>query len=337
MLKRWAVLAAGAALAITAIAAQTASAAIEIGDPCLGDHASSYSAATLFQIAAPESPFPQASPTDGMVTKWRTTTSIVDPMFLALRVIRIVEPQKALLVGESPQETLAPGTNVFNTRIPIKAGDHLGLFTFWKGGIPICTASSPADVYGGFEGNVAAGSTVGFGEFPGEARVPVTAVIEPDADRDGYGDETQDKCPQSAEFHDACPAIGLEVAPIVGKGSVEVLVVADHPAPVTVKGVVGTKRGSGSNGKVPRRPVRGPQTGARLAGGTQTLTSGRIGRFTLKFPKRLKTALAVRPSNQFLNLKLEVTAPNVAGQVTTSSSIVKLKGTAHKRPKRLAK
>jgi len=334
MRKAWV---AGAAMAIALIVAPTASAAIEIGDPCLGDHASSYSAATLFQISAPESSFPQASPTDGVVTKWRTTISLVDPMFEALRVVRITEPQKALLVGESPQETLAPGTNVFNTRIPIKAGDHLGLFTFWKGGVPYCTASSMADVFGGFEGNVAPGSTVGFGEFPGEYRIPVTAVIEPDADRDGYGDETQDKCPQGAEFHDACPAIGLEVAQIVNRGSIEVLVVADHPAPVTVSGAVGVFRGSGSNGKTPRNPARGPRTDAKLAGGTQTLASGRIGRFTLRFPKRLKAALAVRPSNQSLKMKIDVTATNVAGQITTSSSIVKLKGTAHRRPKQLAK
>ena len=192
-------------------------------------------------------------------------------------------------------------------------------------------------MYGGFEGNVAAGSTVGFGEFPGESRIPVTAVIEPDADRDGYGDETQDRCPQSAEFHDACPAIGLEVVPIVNRGSVEVLVVADHPAPVTVKGVVGFSWGIGSNGKVPRRPARGPRTDAKLAGGTQTLASGRLRRFRLKFPKRLKAALAVRTSNQSLRMKIDVTATNAAGQLTTSSSIVKLKGTAHKRPKRLAK
>lgn len=334
MLKPWV---AGAVMAIALIVAPTASAAIEIGDPCLGDHASSYSAATLFQISAPESPFPQASPSDGVVTKWRTTISLLDPMFEALRVVRITEPQKVLLVGESPQETLAPGPNVFNTRIPIKAGDHLGLFSFWKGGVPYCTASSMADVFGGFEGNVAVGSTVGFSEFPGEFRIPVTAVIEPDADRDGYGDETQDKCPQGAEFHDACPAIGLEVAPVVNKGSVEVLVVADHPAPVTVNGAVGFSWGIGSNGKVPRRPARGPRTDAKLAGGTQTLASGRIGRFTLKFPKRLRKALAVRPPNQSLNMKLEVTATNVAGQLTTSSSIVKLKGTARRRSKQLAK
>lgn len=338
MRKTQAALMAAVAMAIALIAVPAASAATEIGDPCLGDHASSYSAATLFQISAPESPFPQASPSDGVVTKWRTTISLLDPMFEALRVVHITEPQKALLVGESPQETLAPGTNVFNTRIPIKAGDRLGLFTFWKGGVPYCTASSMADVVGGFEGNVAAGSTVGFGEFPGEFRVPITAVIEPDADRDGYGDETQDKCPQGAEFHDACPAIGLEVVPIVNKGSVVVLVVADHPAPVTVTGLIGRLGETGRKIKVPRRvPVRAPHFATKLTGGTQSLAGGRIGRFTLELPKRLKAMLALRPPNRLLKMRVVVTATNVAGQITTSSSLVRLKGTARGRSRQLPK
>jgi hypothetical protein len=35
--------------------------------------------------------------------------------------------------------------------------------------------------------------------------VPISATIEGDADRDGYGDETQDQCPTLASTHDPCP------------------------------------------------------------------------------------------------------------------------------------
>ncbi len=31
-------------------------------------------------------------------------------------------------------------------------------------------------------------------------------MVEPDADRDGFGDETQDACPSSASAQGACPA-----------------------------------------------------------------------------------------------------------------------------------
>jgi hypothetical protein len=36
--------------------------------------------------------------------------------------------------------------------------------------------------------------------------VNASAVIEPDADRDGFGDETQDRWPASAAAQGRCPA-----------------------------------------------------------------------------------------------------------------------------------
>ena len=49
----------------------------------------------------------------------------------------------------------------------------------------------------------------------GQAAVPVfflattsfayNADVEPDADHDGFGDETQDKCPTDASTQDSCP------------------------------------------------------------------------------------------------------------------------------------
>ena len=39
-------------------------------------------------------------------------------------------------------------------------------------------------------------------------RADVSASVEPDADRDGFGDETQDGCPTDASTQGACPATG---------------------------------------------------------------------------------------------------------------------------------
>ncbi len=36
-------------------------------------------------------------------------------------------------------------------------------------------------------------------------RVPVEAVLEADADKDGFGDETQDQCPSDATTQGPCP------------------------------------------------------------------------------------------------------------------------------------
>ncbi len=37
-------------------------------------------------------------------------------------------------------------------------------------------------------------------------KLDASAVVEPDADGDGYGDETQDGCPANGAVHDKCPA-----------------------------------------------------------------------------------------------------------------------------------
>jgi hypothetical protein len=44
------------------------------------------------------------------------------------------------------------------------------------------------------------------GSFVGNYRPNISAVLEPDADNDGYGDVSQDACPQSAQTQVACPA-----------------------------------------------------------------------------------------------------------------------------------
>jgi hypothetical protein len=35
----------------------------------------------------------------------------------------------------------------------------------------------------------------------------LSATLEPDADHDGFGDETQDQCPTNASTQGACPVI----------------------------------------------------------------------------------------------------------------------------------
>jgi Ca2+-binding RTX toxin-like protein len=39
-------------------------------------------------------------------------------------------------------------------------------------------------------------------------RILIAAKVEPDSDRDGFGDETQDQCPTDATIQKPCPALG---------------------------------------------------------------------------------------------------------------------------------
>ena len=111
------------------------------------------------------------------------------------------------LVGRSSLEAFTADTvNVFTTRIPVGVGDELGL----RAGVNVgCAyAGSPGDVIGRELGSdPAPGDTRTFGGFldMDEDLLNVAAVLEPDADGDGFGDETQDECPGEAGPSNGCP------------------------------------------------------------------------------------------------------------------------------------
>ena len=76
-----------------------------------------------------------------------------------------------------------------------------------------------------------------------DARVPLAAVLEPDADNDGFGDETQDACPQSTAFQTLCPLITLDGSTKVGRKAVTVVIAASSEGSVSVKGVAQLGKG----------------------------------------------------------------------------------------------
>jgi hypothetical protein len=174
-----------------------------------------------------------------------------------------------------------------------------------------CDSESESDVIAYFEGSLQPGETQLF-QLDKPFRIPVRAAIEADADNDGYGDETQDACPQSAAFQVACPPVGLSTSAQVRKGSVTVVVSTSTPAPVSVGGVV--KLGKGKK--------------ATLSGGTQNLTPGVPGNFNLKFTKKVKKTLKKLSPKRKLTLNVTVSGTSIAGAVTTNTLKVKLKGRA---------
>ena len=106
--------------------------------------------------------------------------------------------------------TVLPYT--FQTRIPVSGGQRLGLFAqtgpfTWTCAIGFGT-NGPSDrnIWGDAP-QVTIGAppiVASHGQFLQE-RVPVEVMLEPDADHDGYGDESQDQCPTDATTHGPCP------------------------------------------------------------------------------------------------------------------------------------
>jgi Ca2+-binding RTX toxin-like protein len=146
------------------------------------------------------------APTNGVIVRWRVGDGS------GAMTLRVIRGAGANFTGVARGATVSvtippsppgqpPAVSTFDTRLPVAAGDYLGV-------------------------DLAAGASVGYREpagaqlpvfFPplgdGETRAPsgtgadeglVNADLEPDADGDGFGDETQDLCAKDATTQGLC-------------------------------------------------------------------------------------------------------------------------------------
>jgi hypothetical protein len=155
---------------------------------------------TYIQVTSPGSRY--AAPTAGVLTAWRFHAGPAVPPFARLKVARSNGGNNFTIVGQSEREVLRPSAvNNFRTRIPVAANDTLGVY--WGGGTCALVggdAGYTAAVFRSNDAPIGTGATVV--TFIG--RIPVGATLEPDADNDGYGDETQDLCPSDADTQRPC-------------------------------------------------------------------------------------------------------------------------------------
>jgi hypothetical protein len=166
------------------------------GDCAPGSHMaqSALSSGTPYQV-------PQGG---GVITSWRIRAHDTSPGSVRLQVWRPLGGSSYTLAGRSALEAPTAGVvNQFDTRIPVTGGEWLGRRNELgpTGGLPLgCSFTGTFTPEG-------AANSINF-EFaspdpgPGEtrslvdvgigSRTNVAAVLEADADCDGFGDETQD-------------------------------------------------------------------------------------------------------------------------------------------------
>jgi hypothetical protein len=128
---------------------------------------------------------------DGVITSWSFHAGATAPQ-LKFKVARPVGPTSYTIVGDTGVHSTAPNIlNTFPAQIPVLAGDVIGFFT--------ATGSHPC-----LRPNTGHNYVVNSADLPPGRRrrsgarstsVDISAVLEPDADKDGFGDETQDRCP----------------------------------------------------------------------------------------------------------------------------------------------
>ena len=312
-----------AALAALALAGPSqASASVEVGNICTGTKAyAGYTAIQLQRSVA--GPLPLAAPTAGIATNWKVNSkSNFGGHEAALGVWRPgASAGEYRLVGQSAATQTTAGQNVYASRIRVQPGDVFGLDATknaFSGGV-VCPTLSSADRVATRAGPPTVGSPAFFNEEE-EVLLALSVVIEPDADGDGWGDETQDGCVRSAAVQVDCPVVHLDASATPGRHSATVVVSTSAEAPVTVSGSVriGARKGH-------------PARELTLTATPQTVRPGAPARFTLGFPRPLRSALAALPRRRSLKLTIEATATDLTGAVSADATSAKLKGQAPSR------
>ncbi len=145
-----------------------------------------------------------AAPFAGVLTSWSYQALTVGPQ-MKLKVLRPAGGNSFTIVAESSVEVTAPNVvNTFPTRMSVQAGDIIGFYLVTQA--PCLRQGAPATGWHGrnFAGDAQVGSTYPFGPDLSNVQYEISALLEPDADNDGFGDETQDCAPTDASRHDDC-------------------------------------------------------------------------------------------------------------------------------------
>lgn len=159
---------------------------------------------TLVQVTSPGSMY--TVPTPGVITSWSHQAASAPATTMRLRVVRPTPTAGTYTtVGLSTaQVPVANQLTSFPSRIPVAAGDLIGFSVTATTAFDCLTASPGATI--SYRNDAPAVSSVDpYPDLGFAARLAISAQLEPDADGDGFGDETQDACPTDATTQGPCP------------------------------------------------------------------------------------------------------------------------------------
>jgi hypothetical protein len=174
------------------------------------DDASSCGGATLVLSGsvAPGTSTYTVPPGGGILTSWSVQGGD-GTSTLELKVVRETAPMDYLIEAQDPTPRTVPAGQLatFDIGIPVEGGEELALWV--PDGGHWCswasTAENALEYRAGSYPEPAPGENFPTGSEEGGLRVNVSAVLEADADGDGFGDESQDGCPQVASTQGPCP------------------------------------------------------------------------------------------------------------------------------------
>jgi hypothetical protein len=163
----------------------------------------------------------------GVITSWSSEGFSENPGTGRLFVWRpTAASDQFIYVDSTRPEIFAAGVvRTFSTRLSVQPGDVLGMLAPQP-----CLLGGPGHPVGdqvryfSSATEPSKGSTKTTTELLFGQRILIAANVEPDSDRDGFGDETQDQCPINATTQGSCPPIcNGSPASIVGTSGKDVL------------------------------------------------------------------------------------------------------------------
>jgi hypothetical protein len=266
----------------------------------------------------------QVAPANGVVVRWRVEDASGP---LALRVIRPGPPGQYLFVSSSVTELpFGTGVATFGTRQPINAGDYIGV----ELQSPTTTigldniGKAPGASVALWAGPLADGTSATPAGTVDTARGYVNADIEPDADRDGFGDETQDLCPSNASTQGPCPP-----PPPPPDTTAPALTASAQGATLSKHGAISffvssSENATGSAGGTISLPKLARTV--RFAARKLTLTAGTRRKVTLRLSKKnAKLADRALANHRKLKAKVTLSVKDAAGNASVKALSLRLR------------
>jgi hypothetical protein len=219
----------------------------------------------------------------GVITSWSFKGYSSNPGTGRLLVWRPTgTADQYTLTHKSPVESFIASTiATFPVQFPVEPNDVLGLACSQPG---LLLSTLPGDVirYVTTGTEPAEGSVQTLSGMLNEDRLLVSANVEPDTDKDTFGDETQDKCIGTAGQFNGCPNV-VTVSSVKQKGrKPKVKVSVEVPGPGTLRAGSPSDPTLATAAKVSLKPV----TLSFSATNKQAAT------FVLKLTKSAKSKLA---------------------------------------------
>ena len=311
--------------------AGSAHAATQIGqvvdDPSVGGCTS-----CAFVQVATDSSATYAMPANGVLTSWRFHAN-AKPGTAHLRVYRpAATPGEFELVARTPDRAFALNEEAaVPTRLPVKVDDRIGVGVDGPSGN--FDTGDFDDQLGGVPFFVSIGSVSSPNLFAA-SRVNIAATLEADADKDGFGDETQDGCPGDPTTQASCtgasdsgssaPAPG---APAVDSSAPILALAAPRRETVKRSGLfVYAKSNEAAAGLVTGRVKIGRSARSyRLRQANASLAAGSRKKIVVRIPRRPLLAIraALRAGRRPRAL-LTVLARDAAGNPTKAVKRIRL-------------